>query len=182
MSLENYMKAIDALSQRGENPTLEAIRKEAGGGSFSTITSARRLWQSRKFMLGPTLSSEMPASLSTYVGEVWSKACELADSNVAAERTALAAARQELEQGQSELCETADRLAAEAERLTAECDVLRTERDALRARLETVTAERDASHALLREQLSVLLPKGKPVKTSREDSSKAAGLEQAALA
>ena len=182
MSLDNYMKAIEALSQRGETPTLEAIRKEAGGGSFSTITSARRLWQSRKLMLGPTLSSEIPAALSNYVGEVWSKACELADSNVAAERTALVAARQELEQGQGELCETADRLAAEAERLAAECDALRAERDALLSRLDKVTAERDASHALLREQLAALLPQGKAAKHPRETAPKAAGLEQTAHA
>lgn len=182
MSLENYIKAIETIGLRGETPTLDAIRKEAGGGSFSTITAARRIWQGRKLMPSPALSEEMPAALTACVGEVWRKACELADSNVVAERAALAATRQELEQGQAELCETADRLAAEAERLSAERDILRTERDALRARLETVTAERDASHALLREQLSALLPQGKPAKPHREAPPKTASLGQAALA
>lgn len=182
MSLENYMKAIEALNQRGENPTLEAIRKEAGGGSFSTITAARRFWQSRRLTPHTQLAAEVPASLMDCVGEIWRNACELADSNVVAERAALAAARQEAEQGQAELCETADRLAVEAERLAVESAALRAERDAMRESLDKVTAERDASHALLREQLSVLLPKGKPVKTSRVDSSKVAGLEQSALA
>lgn len=182
MSLESYMKAIEALTRRGENPTLEAIRKEAGGGSFSTITAARRLWQSRRFVPAPALTEEMPEALGACVIEIWRKACETANLNVAAERTALAAARQEIEQGQAELCETADRFAVEAERLAVECAALRAERDAARESLDKVTAERDASHALLREQLSVLLPKGKPVKASREDFSTAAGLEQSALA
>ena len=62
MSLENYMKAIEALNQRGENPTLEAIRKEAGGGSFSTITAARRFWQSRQLMPDTQLAAEVPVS------------------------------------------------------------------------------------------------------------------------
>lgn len=182
MSFENYIKAIEEITLRGEAPTLEAIRKEAGGGSFSTITAARRLWQNRRLMPGPVLGTEMPASLSTCVGEVWRKACELADSNVAVERAALVAARQELEQGQAELCETADRLATETERLTAECDSLRTERDALRARLDTVTAERDENAMLLRERLSALLTHGKPAKSSREAPSKTASLTQVALA
>ena len=179
MSLENYMKAIEALNQRGENPTLEAIRKEAGGGSFSTITAARRFWQSRQLMPHTQLAAEVPASLTTCVAEIWRKACELADANVAIERGALAAARQEVEQGQAELCETADRLAAEAERLASECGALQTERDMLRERLDKVTAERDAVQALLTERLSGLLPLGKPAKPVQRAVPESAGLESA---
>lgn len=170
MSLEHFMVAAETLHRRGEKVTLEAIRKEAGGGSFSTITVARRLWQSQQMLPAANPVEPPPEALQALVGQFWRQACALADGRVATERTALAAARQDLEQGQAELYEMADRLSAEVERQAKEYEILAAERDDLQEQLAKTRTELDVMRNDIAGQLVALMVKAKPVKEPRTAS------------
>lgn len=149
MSMEQYIVAIEALNKRGEKPTLDAIRQEFGGGSYSTIIAARRLWQARG-MVANVQETDMPSALASAMHELWRSAYTLAESQLASERAALAATRNEFEQSASELCGTADLLATSVEQLKAEVSTLSAERDALKLALDRVTVERDAYNGMLK--------------------------------
>ena len=153
MSIEHYLNAIDAILKRGEKVTLDAIRQEAGGGSYSTIITARRLWLAR----GMTTSVQeivVPPVLVSTMEELWRNACSLAESLLAAERAALAATRAELEQSSVELCTTADSLAEKVVRLKTELGALVTERNTLRLALDRMTLERDTYAGMVKETLT----------------------------
>ena len=44
-SQEAIWAAADALVEAGERPTLAAVRKAVGGGSFTTISEAMAEWR-----------------------------------------------------------------------------------------------------------------------------------------
>ncbi|KFA35857.1 DNA-binding protein, partial [Xanthomonas vasicola] len=45
---EQIWAAADNLDAAGQNPTLVAVRKVVGGGSFSTIQDAMAEWKARR--------------------------------------------------------------------------------------------------------------------------------------
>lgn len=148
MSTQDYLRAIEALHARGENITLDAIRNEAGGGSYSYIVAARRLWRARGI---PPVSQavELPETIVSAMNSLWQSACTLAETHLASERIALAASRNEHEQTSEEICRTADTLAAEVARLNAETGQLSAERDALKLELARALVERNAYQSML---------------------------------
>lgn len=105
-------EAADRLDAAGVSPTLAAVRKMLGSGSFTTISAAMGEWRRRRFRAAPALSEPVPEPLrqrlDEYAAELWAQAIALADTRLATEREAWAAERQRLELDRQEAMEVAD--------------------------------------------------------------------------
>ena len=133
--------AADALDAGGQRPTLAALRKAVGGGSFTTISEAmKEYWAVRALREAPVLEPA-PAvvgdRLSEVAGEIWALALQVANERLAAEREAFDAARAQAEQEKQDAVELADAVTAELETLQGKFSVL--EEGERTARQEAVT-------------------------------------------
>lgn len=94
---ERIFEIADEIDAAGQNPTLLAVRKALGGGSYTTISDAMQDWKSRKAAKAirplappPSAVTDRLADLGT---EIWSLAIEMANGQLAAERDAFEVAR-----------------------------------------------------------------------------------------
>ena len=61
---EQIWAAADEIDAAGQNPTLAAVRKAVGGGSFTTIQDAMTEWKAKKAAKGKKGVSGNPAKRS----------------------------------------------------------------------------------------------------------------------
>jgi chromosome segregation ATPase len=146
---EQILSVADGLEAAGQSPTLAAVRKAVGGGSFTTISEAMTEWRARKAAKQTPLRDPAPAviaqRLADFGAELWALALELANARLASEREALETERMQLQAEKTEAAELADQVTAELEQAKARASSLEaSERSA-----------RDAAEAL-RTQLAVL--------------------------
>ena len=156
VSLEQIHAVADELEAAGQKPTLAAVRRAVGGGSFTTISEAMGQWRAqRAARVAAPLHDPAPQAVADRLqelgAEVWSVALGIANERLAAERAALDEMRVKLEAQQQEAAELADQLAAELEEVKhqltaalAERANARAESDRLRAQLAT-SQERSAT-------------------------------------
>ena len=139
----------DDLDAAGQNPTLAAVRKALGGGSFTTISEGMTEWKAKKAAKEQPLREPAPTVIAERLNElgadIWSMALELANGRLASERETLERARIQLEAEKAEAAEMADLVTAELEeaklslvQATAAEGVARGEADALRNQLAAV--------------------------------------------
>jgi len=109
--------ADQLFAATGKPPTLIAIRKAMGGGSFTTIGEAMKTWRSQQATAATPVRESAPAAITERVGElvaeVWGVAMGMASSRLASEREALDVARKESERARMDAVELADHLVAE---------------------------------------------------------------------
>ncbi len=167
--------AADLLDQAGEKPTLAAIRKRVGGGSYTTISEAMTEWHERRAAQKAPLRDPVPEKVSDAAAEftalVWQVAEEIAEGRLQAERTAIEEARQQLESEKAEAAAFADQLnqeleaakgkgselAAALEVATGQVAALQTGRNEERARAdraEAVSDERQRTIDTLKDQIA----------------------------
>lgn len=83
----------DRLHQAGERPTLAKIRQELGGGSFTTISEAMKLWHARHAEDQELKHVDVPDAVLDRVqqttGALWRAAMEEADKRLTGEREAM---------------------------------------------------------------------------------------------
>jgi DNA repair exonuclease SbcCD ATPase subunit len=121
---EQILKAADDLDAAGHAPTLAAVRKAVGGGSFTTIQQAMTEWKARKaHATKPAIQAPAPAEIAERLAAVgadlWAAALSLADGRLAAEREALEQVRTEAEAASKEAADLADALSAELDQARA---------------------------------------------------------------
>lgn len=130
ITTEQIFAVADELDAAGQNPTLAAVRKGLGGGSFTTISEAMTEWKARKVAKETPLREPAPAMLverlTEFGAELWGSALELANGRLAAERTALETSRTQLEAEKAEAAELADQVTAELEEAKARVSALET--------------------------------------------------------
>ena len=84
---EQIWAAADEIDAAGQNPTLAAVRKAVGGGSFTTIQDAMTEWKAKKAAKASPLREPPPASLAERLqelaGDVWTTAMEMATARLA---------------------------------------------------------------------------------------------------
>ena len=171
-SQQEIWAAADALVEAGERPTLAAVRKAVGGGSFTTISEAMAEWRGRQAIAEP-VREPAPVAVSqqaaVLAAEVWAQALAIAHERLQADREALEAVRVELARERAEAVELADLLAGELDQVRAELEagqMLLTEKDeALLEQTQEIHHWRTEA-ALMREKAALL-------------EGKVAGLEQA---
>ncbi len=144
---ERIFEVAEAMDAAGQVPTLAAVRKAIGGGSFTTISEAMTEWKTHKAAKETPLREPAPPALAErlteFGAELWAIALDLANRRLAAERESLDAARVQLEAQKQEAAELADQVTGELETLQTKLAAL--EAAELAARTEAVG---------LREQLA----------------------------
>ena len=144
---ERIFEVAEAMDAAGQVPTLAAVRKAIGGGSFTTISEAMTEWKTHKAAKETPLREPAPPALAErlteFGAELWAIALDLANRRLAVERESLDAARVQLEAEKQEAAELADQVTGELETLQTKLAAL--EAAELAARTEAVG---------LREQLA----------------------------
>ena len=106
--------AADELDGAGHKPTLNAVRKAVGGGSFTTIQEGLAEWKAKRAAQASPTREPPPALLGERVNEVandiWAMAMDLASTRLGAEREALERERVDLDAARLEAAEAADEL------------------------------------------------------------------------
>jgi chromosome segregation ATPase len=171
-SQEEIWAAADALVEAGDRPTLAAVRKAVGGGSFTTISEAMAEWRTRQTIAEP-VREPAPVAVSqqaaVLASELWAQAIEIARERLQTDREALEAARVKMARELAEAVELADLLAGE---------------------LDLVRAELEAGQMLLTGKDEAILEQAQEIDNWRGEASlmrekaamlegKVAGLEQA---
>jgi chromosome segregation ATPase len=147
---ESIWTAADQLDAEGDRPTLAAIRKKLGGGSYSTISEAMTEWHARrtqKAVQAEPVPEKLGEAATEFAAVTWRIARELAEARLQAVRSAIEEARQQMEAEKIEA-------AAFADQLGKELDASKEKVAALVERLETadstvrvLLAERDQERA-----------------------------------
>ncbi len=114
---ERVFEIADELDSKGVNPTLAAVRKGLGGGSFTTISEAMTIWRTRKAAKDRPVIEPAPQAISERItelgAEIWTLAVELAYGRLETERETLSSARAQIEAEKKEAAELADQLTDE---------------------------------------------------------------------
>ena len=165
----------DRLADAGQRPTLAAVRKELGGGSFTTISEAMKSWresQQEEHALGEV---QVPETVSERLGQLqaalWQSAVGEAERRLATEREALAQAKEEAAAAVSGAQEAVETLEAEAqerenqiEQLQTRCTALEhqaAEAETAKAHAEQVAAAAQATATAQQEGLDARLADAK---------------------
>ena len=124
-SKDEIWAAAQALADAGERPTLAAVRKGVGGGSFTTISEAMAEWRAQQEQPKATIDPA-PERIGNQAAELaaslWAQASALAHEKLQTERAALEAARETLEQERAEAVELADVLSSELDTVRADLE------------------------------------------------------------
>jgi chromosome segregation ATPase len=106
ITTEIIHQAANRIAERGEKPTQAKVRAELGGGSFTTISEAMKLWNDRRADEHELAEVQVPEVITErfdYLqGAIWNAAISEAERRLSTEREALKVAR---EQFASELAE-----------------------------------------------------------------------------
>lgn len=146
---DQIFAAANELDAAGQNPTLAAVRKVVGGGSFTTISEAMSEWRASKTAQAAPMREPAPQAVTDKLAELgadlWGVALEMANTRLAAEREALEGVRVEMEAARQEAAELADQLTVELDEtksrlasIEAAEAAARSEADALRDELATM--------------------------------------------
>lgn len=203
ITTQDIHATADKIAGEGGNPTLAAVRKALGGGSFTTISEAMQEWKSKnQAQTASPIREAAPASigerLTAFGSEIWSISLEMANARLQSEREALEQARQEMELTQQEAIALADQLNAELEQAQATIDQQaqeiakaeaeasarasdlaseRTEREKAERKAETSMAALTETHEqvkALNGQINELKAENKELSKSLNDSHKEA--------
>lgn len=146
---EQIFAAANELDAAGQNPTLAAVRKAVGGGSFTTISEAMSEWRASKTAQAAPMREPAPQAVTDKLAELgadlWGVALEMANTRLAAEREALEGVRVEMEAARQEAAELADQLTVEL--------------DETKSRLASIEAAEAAARgeaAALRDELAAM--------------------------
>jgi len=141
LTRETIWQAADALDAEGIRPTLAAVRKRLGSGSFTTIQEAMTEWKSRQQQAAAAIHEPPPEELTeraaALAGEIWKMARAAADLALVGDRQQIEAEQVELRRQVAEAVELADALTEESEELKREIADLRP----LRALVEKTVTE-----------------------------------------
>jgi chromosome segregation ATPase len=141
--------AADRIAESGEKPTLARVRRELGGGSFTTISEAMQSWraqQSEEHALGEVV---VPDTLNERIEQLkaamWQTAIAEAERRLSAEREALHEAQEQATAQVVEAQEAVTTLEFEAEERDRELNQLRNQLlDAEAVAKEAISAKQQA--------------------------------------
>lgn len=154
LTREDIWEVADRLDAEGKAPTLAAVRKALGSGSFTTISDAMREWHQRrkektdKAQEAGPVPPDLDETVRRFAQEVWVKATEIAKAEVLKLTREYAEAKKEWDRERQELEAVAEDLSAALE----ECQAKADEAGAALADLAKRHAEAEAQVSALTEQ------------------------------
>ena len=142
LTTEAIHAAADKLHADGITPTQTKVREALGGGSFSTIGEALKTWKQELQEHEQLKKTDMPDAIKdegiVFIAKLWQEADQIANTNLSAEREALAIDRAKT---QAEIDDANEAIAAlEAEQLET-LNLLKLSND----KAQTATSEAAAS-------------------------------------
>lgn len=148
-------RVADELNAEGIRPTLAAVRKKLGGGSFTTISEGMSEWRSRRQAAAVPRQDPAPPAVMEQLAEagnaLWALAVAQASARLEDERKRLDAQKDAMSERLAEAVELADALTLENEHLrarVAQLEPVERERDKLASQLSEV--KRRSSEELAR--------------------------------
>lgn len=161
LTQDDIWQVANELDAEGMRPTLNAVRKKLGTGSFSTISEAMAEWRKNKVSSTTSINQDPlpPAiveALHSHAASVWQAATSLAEKRLDADRVQLATERQTAQETIKEATELADALAQENETLQAKLanyEELHRERDQLKYQLDDQKKHSAAEIIRITEQM-----------------------------
>ncbi|CUB08040.1 DNA-binding protein [Tepidiphilus thermophilus] len=180
LTRDDIWAVADRLDAEGKAPTLAAVRKALGSGSFTTISEAMREWHQRrkekadKAQEAGPVPPDLDETVRRFAQEVWAKATEIAKAEVLRLTSEYTEAKKEWDRERQELEAVAEDLLAALDELQAkskedqeafadmarrlvetEAHVITLKEQAREneARIEELRRENDRLHALLRRAL-----------------------------
>lgn len=142
---DEIFRVADEIDAVGQSPTLAAVRKSLGGGSFTTISEAMNQWKARKAAKETPLREPAPPAIEGQLQElgveIWATALSLANGRLASERQTLEEARAQMEGERKEAVELTDQVSAELEESRVKLGTLAHEHAAMQASLVKLQAE-----------------------------------------
>nr|WP_299038194.1 DNA-binding protein [uncultured Psychrobacter sp.] len=97
LTTESIHKKADELLNNGVQPTLARIRESLGGGSFTTISEAMKLWRLEQETEEDLRQVELPSSINDRLqalgADMWRSAIDTAEERLVSERNTLAVAQ-----------------------------------------------------------------------------------------
>lgn len=121
--------AADELDAEGVKPTLAAVRKRVGSGSYTTIHGVMTEWKANRLQTARGRSEPPPEAITERMamlaGELWNLARSEAEAQLASERQRIEGERVELSEQIHEATDLADKLTQDNEALTIELAKLR---------------------------------------------------------
>ncbi len=147
---EMIWSAATELDAAGDKPTLAAIRKRVGGGSYTTISESMTAWHAGRAELVPSpdpVPERLGSETTQFVSVVWKLAQELAEARLKVDRTSLEEAGARLQSEKAEAAAFADQLNQELDALKVQLAELRQAADAGQAKIATLQAAHDQEAA-----------------------------------
>lgn len=93
ITTEQIIETANQLQAQGIKPTQTNVREKLGGGSFTTIAEALRLWRAEQDkttqLQAVVIPSDITDKTSLLVAQIWETAQNLANDRLVAEREAL---------------------------------------------------------------------------------------------
>jgi uncharacterized protein YukE len=155
LSQEQVWAVADEIESQGGTPTIAAVRKALGYGSFTTISEAMRQWhRMRKGKSGnaAAIPLELDDAVRRFALEVWSKAVEIAALEASKAAREYSELQKDWERERQELEAVADDLASALE----DCHRKAQEDAATLSNLQAVATELEARIRVLEATLSEL--------------------------
>lgn len=153
ITVKQVHQVADELAQQGINPTQMAVRKQLGGGSFSTIGEALKSWRAMRDTNAQLSEVIIPAEIGEraelLVAQIWEVAQSIANERLQNERKALEhkeiLMRAEIEEMTAVVIALEDeqeKALAELERTQALLDDSNGQKNSLQAELAEIRTER----------------------------------------
>lgn len=141
---QDIWRAADELDAEGIRPTLAAVRKKLGSGSFTTISDAMAEWKNRKTATLPS-SDPLPVAVNEHLAELgnalWAIALAHANARFDEDRKHIEADKAAISQQLAEAIELADTFTRENDQLRErvnQLEPMERERDKLADQLAEV--------------------------------------------
>lgn len=145
ISKDQIWAAADAIQAEGKSPTLSAVRKAVGGGSYSTIQDAMAEWKSRRAARASEAREPVPAAVSErlaqFGSDLWATALEAANARLDGERKQFQESLVQAEHARTEAASLADSLSEELDRARARLLQLEAELETAQRQVNTLDSE-----------------------------------------
>lgn len=156
ITTEDIHRAADELDSEGIRPTLAAVRKRVGSGSFTTISEGMAAWRNSKAVSAPApepLPDAVAERIAALGADVWAAATSAAHARVAAERESLSIEREKMEAERADAVDLANAVTAELDEYRARAAA---DAEQLRAALAKAEAQIDAEREAAETQRAMV--------------------------
>ena len=145
ISKDDIFRVANEIDALGQSPTLAAVRKALGGGSFTTISDAMNEWKAKRSIKETPAREPAPQAildqLAEFGADIWGLALSLANGRLDAERQTLEANRIGIEAARREAADLADQVSAELEEVRQKAAALEAQRASMQEAIEQLKSE-----------------------------------------